>query len=321
MLDDFENEQPIVCKILKNSIKKNKYSHAYLFELNGYSKGLDIALAFAKFLLCPHNYSNSAKCDNCYQCQKINDNNFLEIKIIEADGQWIKKEQLEKLQHDFMTKSLVGNKKVYIINGAEKLNVQASNSLLKFLEEPPEGIIAILITNNIYQLLNTIISRCQIISLKKICKKDMKDSSIEKIGKYLFSDLSEYQNFVLELGNTYIDTIIEYLLFLERKKEETIVYRNKEFIDIFNDRKKIAVAFELFVLYYKDVLNKLLNIDYDYFNDYKETINTIVELNNINTISQKIKIIVDLSTKIKYNLNINLLMDKFVILVSEVKHD
>ena len=318
MLDDFKDEQPIVYKVLTNSLKKNKYSHAYLFELNGYSKGLDMALAFAKFLLCPHNYTNNKNCTNCPQCHNIDSNNFLEIKIIEADGQWIKKEQLEELQRQFITKSLTGNKKIYIIKEADRLNVSAANSLLKFLEEPPEGIIAILLTNNMYQLLNTIISRCQILTFKKSVSHNKSESSIERIGKYLYSDEESYNTFVNENGISLVDEIVEYVNFVEINKEQTIIYKNKEFTELFNDRKKINIAFNLLVLYYKDILNKMLGLDCEYYNDYEKSMISIIDNNNLNSISSKIKILVDLSINIKYNLNANLLMDKLVIMLSEV---
>ena len=129
MLDSFIEEQPIAYKILKNSIINNKVSHAYIIESNGYSKSFDLALSFAKYLLCPNNYTNNSSCEDCGQCLKINNNEFLELKIIEADGQWIKKSQLEELQLDFSKKSVVGNKKIYIIKDADKLNVSSSNSL------------------------------------------------------------------------------------------------------------------------------------------------------------------------------------------------
>ena len=318
MLDDFKDEQPIIYKILTNSIKKDKFSHAYLFELNGYSKGLDLALAFAKFLLCPNNYSNNEKCNGCMQCHNIDNNNFLEIKVIDTDGQWIKKEQLEELQREFMTKSIVGNKKVYIINNAEKLNVSSSNSLLKFLEEPPEGIIAILITNNMYQLLNTIISRCQILSFKKNNGILEDNSSLNKISHYLFSDKESLEKFVNEDGENYINTVISYIEFLEKRKTEAIAYKNKEFLGVFSDRKSLNLAFDLFVLYYKDVLNNLLGLDYEYFNDYASELDKVSSLNDMETISKKIKILIDLSINIKFNLNANLLVDKLVIKFSEV---
>lgn len=315
-MDEFKNEQEIIYKILTNSVYNNRNSHAYLFELNGYNKGIKFALAFAKFLMCPHNYTNNNKCDGCTQCLKIDSNNFTEIKIIQPDGQWIKKEQLEELQKEFMTKSLVGNKKVYIICDAEKMNVSASNSLLKFLEEPPEGITAILLTNNMYQLLNTIISRCQIITFKKC--NEVNKNSIEKLAGYLYSDDESEKEFITLLGNSYIDLIIEYISFFEKNKNETIIYKNKEFLELFNDRKKLVIAFELFVLYYKDVLNYLIGNECEFFNDYLNSIKKIAEKNNIANISQKIKIISGLEVNIKYNLNANLLMDKFVILLSEV---
>ena len=187
MLDEYIDKQKIVYKTLVNSVKNNKYSHAYLFESNGNKDVYDLAISFAKCLLCPKNYSNYKACKDCKQCERIDKKCFTDLKIIEADGLWIKKEQLDELQKEFSTKSLESNKKVYIINNAEKLNVQTSNSLLKFLEEPEENIIAILITDNIYQLLDTIISRCQIISFSKqkelLSPIEIIESSLNKIGR------------------------------------------------------------------------------------------------------------------------------------------
>jgi len=100
MLDEYKQEQPIIYQTLLNAIKKNTVTHAYLVELNGYSKGYDFALSFAKYLLCPHHYTNVEKCNGCNQCKVIDDGNFLEIKMIHPDGQWIKKEQLEELQQE-----------------------------------------------------------------------------------------------------------------------------------------------------------------------------------------------------------------------------
>ena len=318
MLDDYREEQPIIHKILMNSVKKNKYSHAYLFELNGYSKGFDMALAFAKFLLCPNNYSSKDFCKNCSQCRNIDLNNFLEIEIINPDGQWIKKEQLEDLQKKFIKKSLLGNKKVYIINHAEKLNTSASNSLLKFLEEPPEGIIAILVTNNMYQLLNTIISRCQILSLKKEQIKLSTINSLEKIGKYLYNDNENYNEFISSIGKVYVEKIVDYVSSIEKLKKEAILFDNKKFLEIFNERKKINIAFEILILYYKDVLNYILDSNIQFFEDYSESIKQVADNNTVLSLTKKIKILVDLNQNIKYNLNVNLLMDKLVIELSEV---
>lgn len=313
MLDSYKNEQPIVYQILVNAINNNKLSHAYLFETNGYSKCLDMAIAFAKSLLCPNNLLNKEKCKNCSQCKNIDENNFLELKIIEPDGQWIKKNQLQELQDIFSKKAIVGNKKIYIINEADKLNESASNSLLKFLEEPEEGIIAILITDNVYQLLNTIISRCQILSFKKN-EKQISDSTMKSIAQYLFNSEEEINNFIEDEKNIEkVVKVVEFIEYYETKREKTILFINKLWNDYFSNREDIQFAFDLLLLYYNDVLNYLLGRNLKFFMDYNDSIKKISNMNELSVLSNKIKKIVDLKNLIKYNINTGLLMDKLII--------
>ena len=99
MLDSYIEKQSIIYQIFKNSIIKDKLSHAYLFESNSNNgQALKMALAFAKTLFCPNKYMNFNNCVNCTQCHKIDKNEFSELNIIEPDGMWIKKEQLDILQ-------------------------------------------------------------------------------------------------------------------------------------------------------------------------------------------------------------------------------
>ena len=313
MLDDFSLEQNIVYKTLINSVKNNKYSHAYLIETNGYSKGLDLALAFAKYLLCPNRYSNNQKCDNCSQCMNIDKNEFIELKIINPECQWIKKSQLDELQDAFSKKSVVGNKKVYIINKAEKLNIASSNSLLKFLEEPEEGIVAILIAENMYQLLSTIVSRCQVLSLKNktnldnICTKD-------KLAHYLSNNKEDIEKFINnEESIVKIEKVIEFIKYYEENHSNTLIYINKLLNEHFKEKEEIYNAFTIMLLFYKDVLNIKIDKVIQVFTDYVKEVNIIEEKNNLDEITSKINVIMDLREKIKFNINSNLLMDKLII--------
>lgn len=294
MLDEYIEQQKIVYKTLTNAVKKNKYSHAYLFEANSNPDALNIAIAFAKMLLCKYNYSNNLKCSNCNQCNKIDKNIFLDLKIIDSDGIWIKKEQLDNLQIEFSKKSVEANKKVYIINNAESLNVQASNSILKFIEEPEDGIIAILITNNIYQLLPTIVSRCQIISLaKNKTKKELDEPEKEKLN--------------------IIDNFVKYL---EQNKLDTLLFTQKLWHNNFIDRKEYINGFELLLLYYKDILNYKLNRNLELYTNYIENIKIISENNTYNKLIYKINKIIELKEHLKVNANQNLLLDKLIIELS-----
>ena len=312
MLDDFSLEQNIVYKTLINSIKNDKLSHAYLIETNGYPNALDLAIAFSKYLLCPNHYSNNKNCKDCTQCIAIDKNEFIELKIIDPDGQWIKKTQLEDLQDEFSKKSVIGNKKVYIINQAEKLNVSSSNSLLKFLEEPEQGIIAILITENIYQILSTIVSRCQVLSLKN--KVDLINlTTLEKIAHYICNNKSDIENYISDDNNKVkLDKVIEFIKYYEDNHLNTIIYMNKLWHDYIKEKDELYSAFTIMLLFYKDLLNLKLGKRVEIFNDYIGLLDKL-EKTNLDALTQKINVIMNLRELIKFNVNNNLLMDKLVI--------
>lgn len=300
MLDDFKENYKVAYRILNNNLKKNRCSHAYLFETNGNVDKNKIIMSFAKSLLCPFNYTNSEKCVNCYQCKNIDENNYLEIKIIEPDGMWIKKEQLLALQEEFKTKSITGNKKVYIIHNAEKMNASAANSLLKFLEEPEENIIAILSTDNIHQLLDTIISRCQIITLNNNSFSDKKD--IQKV----ISNQYEEENLQEIINNT-----IEFTNYLENNGVNTLLYTKRLFLDHFEDKNDIITFFEIMIFYYKDMIHFKLNKHPDFFD--QDSMKDIAKYNTITNLNHKINIVMETKEKMKVNANVNLLIDKLII--------
>lgn len=323
MLEDFSFDQRIVYKIISNSISKGKYSHAYLIESNGYSKSLEFAISFAKTLLCPFNYLNRLNCQDCNQCRLIDDNNFIELKIIKPEGEWIKKDQLDELQSLFSKKAIIGNKKIYIIDGVERLNVISGNSILKFLEEPSEGIIAILITENLNNVLNTIISRCQILSLRNTVNDSFEDKSVAfKLARKIFNSESKIENFIMEDStDSIVQKVINFVNYFEQYKLQTLLYIDSLWNSYFSDRKRLMIAFEIMLYFYNDILNYIMNNPIEIFNDYKKDIQSISIKSNKYVIAKKMKIIVDLKEKIKYNININLLMDKLLIMFKECDND
>ena len=313
MFDDFKDDQGIIYKIIINSLRKNKCSHAYLIETNNYIKSLEFVKALAKAFLCPFGYTNGDNCNLCNQCKLIDDDNFIELKIIKPDGEWIKKEQLVELQNLFSKKAVIGNKKVYIIDGVEKLNTNSANSILKFLEEPLDGIYAFLVTDNINKVLNTIVSRCQILSLKNSFSK-CSNKLEEKVASKIFNSENKISDFVNnESTNNYIINCINFVDYYEKNHMDTLIYIDSLWNNYFIDRKDIYIGFEIILLYYNDILNYLLNCPIEVFDDYKKNIQDIALNSNITNISKKISFIMDLQEKIKYNVNTNLLMDKLII--------
>jgi len=311
MLDDYKLNQPVVYKTLINSVKKNKFSHAYLFETHGYSKSLDLVLSFVKYILCPNNYSNCLKCEECSRCKTIDDNNYIELKIIKPDGLWIKKEQLTELQQEFSKKAITGNKKIYIITEADKLNPAAANSILKFLEEPEENIIAILMVENKYQLLDTIVSRCQIISLLNK-HFDNLSTTYEKVKNIINNE---------NIDEEKLDKIVDFVNYYEKHKLDTILNTQKLWHQYFSDKEIISDAFEIISLYYMDAINLACDYHLNIFDKYETNLKEIINKNNIDRLLYKINVVLKLKDLIKFNINSSLLMDKLILELEEVKND
>lgn len=147
-----------------NIINNNKLSHSYIIELDNYDDDYDVVINFVKMIELNCSYNNID--ENNEIIKQISNDSFSDLFVIEPDGAFVKKNQIIALQEEFNNKSIYGNKRVYIIKEAEKLNLSSANTLLKFLEEPEEYLIAILLTTNRYKMIKTILSRCQILSIK-----------------------------------------------------------------------------------------------------------------------------------------------------------
>lgn len=313
MLDDYKEKQPQIYQMMKNAVENKKLSHAYLIDTRKCSFGNDLVLAFVKYLLCPYQFSNNQKCGTCTQCKKIDDFNYTELKVIHSDGMWIKKEQLDELQEEFSKKVIAGSYKIYIIHQAEKLNKAAANSLLKFLEEPEQGIIAILTTDNIFQILETIRSRCQILSFaKNSFNQNLLDTTLSNLLTYVrihFIDVKNDQ----EKISCYIDTVLNFVEYIEKNGKDTLLYTTQLWHNIIKEKEEQLLAFEIMFLFYHDVLNIKCNRSIKFFVDKLEFIKFVSNRNNIDQIINKIEIIMALKKKIKVNANNNLLIDKLIL--------
>lgn len=315
MLDDYKTSQPIVYKILKNAIKNDRCSHAYLIETGGFYDDFNFVMSFVKSLLCPLKKLTKENCGNCHQCEVIETGNFPEIDVVAPDGLWIKKEQLQNLQQEFNTKALIGTTRVYIIKNADRLNKSAANSILKFLEEPDNNIVAILMTDNIYNVLSTIRSRCQILKLKSSKIDEKIQEPIQKLI-YMFQKKENNQTEDEQLVKK-LTAPIEFVNYYEKHHLNAMLYIGKLWNDHITSKEDYEIAYEIMINYYKDILNYKLNEPLEIFKPNNE-IKFIAEKNAQNELCNKINTIVELKGLIKYNVNTNLLMDKLIITMEGV---
>ena len=161
--------QPLTIKILQKEIATSSLSGAYLFVgPPGVGKTLT-ALTFTKALNCKLTHPDS--CDRCSSCRKIDHLNHPDVRVITPEEGSIKIEQIRQLKREAGYKLFEGKKKVWIIEEADKLTLEAANSLLKILEEPPPDVVFILISETQEKLLPTILSRCEIIHFFPLSSK------------------------------------------------------------------------------------------------------------------------------------------------------
>jgi len=174
--------------VLQRAIQHQRLHHAYLFSgYDGVGKKFT-ALTLAKALNCkklPDDADNKLPvdaCDRCVSCHKIDEGNHPDVRVIEPDGQFIKIDQIRTLQRDVGYKPYEGRRKVYILDHAEALRPEAANALLKTLEEPSAEAMLVLVTSNVYALLPTVISRCQLVRFVSVGVQPLAELLAQKHG-------------------------------------------------------------------------------------------------------------------------------------------
>ncbi len=267
-----------------------KLAHAYLITTNNIPKCLEVLLKVIKNIFCVNNYEDN--CNKCSLCHLIDLQNLPSLKIIEPDGEFIKKEQILDLKNTFAKSNQFTNESIYIIKNAEKLNSPSANIMLKFLEEPEGNVIGFFITSEKDNVLPTIQSRCELISANF-----SEDES---------SDLTELE--YQELSQK----VMDYLEDIEVEKKKSILCNNEYLIDLEKSDVKNFLSMALSI--YKTTLNNKIS-------GTKDDNPTFLSNLSIKNIQRKMQLIIEILQEINYNVNIELLLDKFVLEMEGINNE
>ncbi|MBI2908344.1 MAG: DNA polymerase III subunit [Chloroflexi bacterium] len=173
MWDIIGHNEAVTC--LRSGLKDGCLAHAYLFVGPRHVGKMTLAVKLAQALNC---VEETPPCGECRACQRIAAGKHADIQVlgvptgepgIGVQGSTrvvIGIDQIHDLQRSACLKPFEGKRRAFIIDEAERLSADAANCLLKTLEEPPEGVVIVLLTANERLLLPTIISRCQRLELK-----------------------------------------------------------------------------------------------------------------------------------------------------------
>ena len=275
------NEYDDLKKLFNAIITKKKVGHAFLFNVDD-SYDTSLAINFIKEIL-KNDIIDVDTDDSQYEkfSYQLDNNIFPDLMIIKSFDKVIKKEQILNIKAEMKEKSINSGKQFYIIEYAENLNSSSANALLKFLEEPDDEIIAILVTKNINKVISTIVSRCQIVNLNHYNRK--KDEQ-------------------------YFELALKYLLIYEDKKEKAVSYLS-ELYEISSDDLKGMINSWIYI--YKNVLKLLLNKDSEEANN--ESILALSKKNNIESVIDKLDKLEKMRNLILYNVNVRIILDELFI--------
>lgn len=274
-------------KYLSNSIKSNMISHAYMFEgPSGVGKNT-MARELATTLLEMENLFNSP--------------DYIEIT---PDGNSIKIAQIRKLQSDILVKPYKSYK-IYVIDEAQKMTVEAQNALLKTLEEPPKYAIIILITNNKESLLDTIKSRCEIIKFTPIPLVEVADyltqTGVDKNRASLLANFSRgSMQKAIELSESE-----DFHIMRDEVQKYVETFLTGSMLDIIDIQSSIEK--------YKDNITNVLDLLVNYFRDImmvKENVDSSMIIN-----LDRLVFIKNMSTKITYSQ-----LSKIIDIIEETKN-
>lgn len=165
---------------LRRSVETGALAHAYLFAGPRSIGKMEIALNLAQALNCAAPAAERP-CGACRACQRIRQGKHSDVSTIalnagERQGENrrdIRIEQIKELQQAAGLRPFEGACRVFIIDGAEHLNQDAANRLLKTLEEPPSGVYILLLATDLPRLLPTIVSRCRTHELQGVPARDI----------------------------------------------------------------------------------------------------------------------------------------------------
>ncbi len=221
-----------VLNTLQAAIKNDNISHAYIFEgANGIGKR-ESALSFSSMLMCGADGIPCGRCKACQLFQQGSHPDFQEIYL--GDDKSISVEDVRNILKGLVIRPLYSKYKVFLINNADNMTVQAQNALLKSLEEPPSYVVFILTVQSGAAMTQTIRSRCQKIFFNKLSNEDIIDILQTKYGCF-----KPEWNFVVSYSDGVIGTAIElvdfpeYLEIRDEVLEKVMQLLNSEDIDLF----------------------------------------------------------------------------------------
>ena len=316
-----------VIKHLQNAAAMDKVSHSYIFAGEKVSGKKLLAKLFAMTLQCEkHGKEPCLQCSSCKKAMNRNQPDIIYVTHEKPNSIGIE-DIREQLIADVDIKPYTGPYKIYIVDEAEKMTVQAQNALLKTIEEPPAYAVIILLVNNAAALLPTIASRCVTLNFKPV--RD------EVIKKYLMEELHvpDYQaevSVAFAQGNVgkakQIATAEDFTEMMDaafrilKKGRDMEVYEMVDAIKLLSEQKHTVYEYlDLFLVWFRDVLmfKATRQMDGLVFKQEYNDIKRRADVSSYEGLETIIKAIETAKQRLQANVNFDLTMELLFLTIRE----
>ncbi len=286
----------------EKTLNEGKSSHAYLLCGSPRSKKIDFAYYIA---------IRGLNALDTHLEELILKDEFQNVIYITSENNIITKDKIISLQEELNNTSLVDGKRYYIINGADKLNVQSANSLLKFIEEPNSDVTAILICENLDKVLDTIKSRCQILYFKDDLNEDIAkklqsdDDNLRLLVTYLDLSLDEMQQ-ALDEGwpRDLLDALKRTFKAIKEKSVFDPLFKDMQ--HFMNDRTYMGYYLEMLIVLFSNIYEGKIVAKDNLFDIDLQAFTTIFEEKYLEEVLFKLH---EFKTKLDFNCNVGLIRD------------
>ena len=312
---------------LQNALSNRKISHAYIINGEKSSGKEFVARVFAMALQCEK--GGTEPCQECHSCKQALSGNHPDIiKLVHEKPNTISVDDIRsQITNDVAIKPYSGPYKVYLVEEAEKMTVQAQNALLKTLEEPPEYAVILLMTGNLNALLPTILSRCVVLNMRPVPDRLIKKYLMEElqvpdykaevcvafargnVGKA--KALASSEDF--ENVKTEALSLLKYIQDMELYEIVEAIKRITEYKLEVNDYLDIMAIWYRDVLLFKATrdLNSLI------FHEEITTIRKVADRNSYEGIEKVIKALDKAKSRLSANVNFDLTMELLMMEIRE----
>lgn len=316
-----------VIQHLQNAIRLGKVSHAYILSGEKGSGKKLLANTFAMALQCEK--KGVDPCQECRSCKKAMSRNHPDIIYIthEKPNSIGIEDIRTQLIEDVMIKPYCSSYKIYIIDEAEKLTLQAQNALLKTIEEPPAYAVILLLTSNMETFLPTITSRCVKLNLRPVQESMVKDYLMEKMH---LPDYQAQMDAAFSQGNIgkarqmaesdEFNLMTEQALRILKKSNELELYEMVEMIkELSAEKQNIDEYLDLFAMWFRDVLffKATKEVDGLMFKDQLNHIKERARKSSYEGIEKIIDAIGTAKERLHANVNFDLVMELLFLTIRE----